>query len=87
MFSEQSMRYSFFRIDEIDDPIGIFSLTGCKDNDFVELRHFKEESIESETLGCIDPCAFSIQGNFRLEIGCFGSGKCCMYECFIEIKD
>lgn len=85
MLSEQSMGYSFLWINQVNHPIGIFSLTGSEDNYLVKLWHFKEESIETETFGGKNTGAFAIENYIGLEVKLFRASKDCMYECLVKI--
>ena len=59
---------SMLRINEIDHFIRIMLMT-CRENDqFVQLRHFEEKRIETESLNCEDARALTVQHDLRLKI-------------------
>jgi hypothetical protein len=55
------MGNTIFRVNTIDNPGGVELLTSGEDDDFVELRHFKKEGVETKSLDCINSSIFAIE--------------------------
>jgi hypothetical protein len=61
VFSVEAMRDPLLGVDHIDDSIGIELLTGCKDDEFIEFGHLKQEGVESKSFHRINLCVFAVE--------------------------
>lgn len=61
MLAVQAVRDAIFGINHIDDARSIQFLASCKDDNLIQLRHFEQEGIQTESLHCVYARIFAIE--------------------------